>query len=34
MRTLLTFLTVVAVTYLALVAFVYATRGQIYFPTP
>jgi len=35
MRTLLTFMAVVAVAYLALVAFVYATqRGQIYFPTP
>lgn len=34
MRTLLTFLVIVAVAYLALVAFVYVTqRGQIYFPT-
>ena len=34
MRTLLTFLVVAAVAYLALVAFVYVTqRGQIYFPT-
>ncbi len=35
MRTLLTFLVIAAVAYLALVAFVYVTqRGQIYFPTP
>ncbi len=34
MRTLLTFLVIVAVAYLALLAFVYVTqRGQIYFPT-
>jgi len=34
MRTLLTFLVIAAVAYLALVAFVYVTqRGQIYFPT-
>jgi pimeloyl-ACP methyl ester carboxylesterase len=35
MRTLLTFLVISALAYLALVAFVYVTqRGQIYFPTP
>ena len=34
MRTLLTFLVIAAIGYLALVAFVYVTqRGQIYFPT-
>ena len=35
MRTIMTFLMLAAIAYLALSAFVYATqRAQIYFPTP